>query len=195
MSGTSGLPKAPPPAHYNKPPRMKNSNSHTLVWVIAGVAAALALAGVAYIALLVVAFKDHDPLEFIGKDEFLSAVEPACKDLDALTDELHAPLTPDQLSQIVVAGRAIPTALERFTQKELDDDYPTQDWGNDWTTLMDAVEQYATALAGNKDAVYETPETPDKFSIVGRMDIANADCEVPEAIVDLDASPPPIPTY
>ncbi|GAA3530587.1 hypothetical protein GCM10022234_29750 [Aeromicrobium panaciterrae] len=195
MSGTSGLPQAPPPAHYNKPPRMPNSSSHTLVWMIAGAAAAIALAGIAYIALVAFAFKDHDPFELIDKPEFLSAVEPACKDLDALTDEMHAPLTPDQLNRIVAGGRAIPAALEPFTRKQLDDDYPTEDWGNDWTTLMDAVEQYATALASNKDAVYETPETPDKFSIVGRMDVANERCAVPEVIVDLDLSPPPIPTY
>ena len=142
----------------------------------------------------------HDRPELIEDKEIFEAIAEPCRDLNKVADDIRVAGSPiaraAALATISTAARAVPAALDRFDAADLADDLPAADWVRDWDTLLDAVDAYVVQLRSEAEATFKTPETVDGYSIVGRMDIAaEPTCKVPQALVALDPSPPPVLSY
>lgn len=141
------------------------------------------------------AYATHDRLGFIENSTVIAAVEEPCAEM-VRSAKGGLPEQPAQRSTALTAfrstARSIPTAIESVPARELEKDLPAAWWAEDWTTLLSAVDEYASSLRqkGMK-ARFAMPLTEDGVSIVTRMNMAAPEgCAVPDMLVALDPSAP-----
>ncbi len=183
-----------PPPTPSRPPAPWYRN----VWVWIGVYGVVAVG--AALALLVLFFANVDEWDgayyedgyyeegyYVEQESVNSAVAEPCDDMTRAGQNIEIFSTPaegaDALHQFVIAGRAIPDAID--TVAEADDS--ALQWRDDWITLLDAVDSYADDLTDNPEAEFEPPSTGGSPLMYEMSWVSDVPCELPPAIMALDA--------
>ncbi|WP_374999538.1 hypothetical protein [Aeromicrobium sp. CTD01-1L150] len=154
--------------------------------VIAGPLATLALVG-AFVA--VIALDSQDAPGIIDDAEALEVVSRECELMTSTVVGLPLAGTPsERASKLRAQNAAVEQMLDgirALDEKVLERDAPLLEWLDDWTLLLQAREEYASAVASGDDASLDIPTDEHGDEITDRMDGAGMlACEVPPALVE-----------
>lgn len=182
------LPAYPPERNaweYPPPPI-----SRRWIWapIIAVVVAAVLGAGLIVSGVLI-GGKDFPSM--IQDDEILSVISRECDIMTETVESMPITGTPvDQARAVQDQDKAIANMLAEIRSVDEDvraSDPPTNDWLDDWDTLIAAREAYAEQLRGGYEADLHIPRDANGDYIYERMDAVWFDdkaCEVPEALLN-----------
>ena len=180
----------PGPQYPVYPPRTPQPVHRTSPWVWV----AIAMSGLAILAAAVVAvaffFYVSDPIEdggeyFVTQSSVEDAVDEPCDGMVAAAAKIHVfgprEESIQSLRGFTTAAQAIVNAIDGAGP-----DGDSRAWMRDWTTLIDAVDAFASRLAEGP-ARFEMPDAGDGYVVSERMYWGSPEgCEVPLVIEALD---------
>lgn len=177
------------------------------MWISAAAIAVLGLAVVGTLALGALFFVGSfgyyldDEWYPEGEDYFVeqgsveSAVEEPCADMiDAASaisifDDRSAGAA--SIAAFAESGRAIVEAIDGANPNE-----GSQAWRDDWSQLIESLDEFARELRGTGDADFAMPDAGDGFPLAERMSYGSpGGCEVPLIIAALDSDAAGQPYY
>ena len=178
-------PGYPPPV----PPRPPTPWYRSLWFWLSVYGTVVVAAGVAVFIVFVngITAPFDEDFAYVEQDSVHRAVAEACEEMTTAAGQIQVFSTSSvgaaSLHHFVEAGRGIPEAVDSVD----DANEEAQQWGDDWTTVLDAVEAYADDLEADGAATFETPIDGDGHPVIGEMTWAmDTECDVPPLIAALD---------
>jgi hypothetical protein len=174
------------------------------VWISAAAIAVLGVAVLGAIALGALFFFGSG--FYLGDEPFMddyyveqssveSAVEEPCHDMTEAAREISVFGSRSEGARSIAAfadtGRAIVSAIDGADPNE-----SAQAWRDDWTELVDSLDEFAAELEGSGEADFHMPDSDTGLPLIERMSYgAPGGCGVPVVIVALDPESAAEPFY